>query len=139
MKKKSLLGLVACTLFVIQAQADDVMLLHTYSNETQSIVVDNIANIRHSQGQVIISLNTGDEVTLSIQEVKAITFQSLSSDISQLSVSQAKTTFRIYNMKGVLVQEGVTDASGHVTLPDNLHGIFVIQVGQNAQIVRTNK
>ena len=72
MKKKSFLGLAAWTMCAVGVQADDVMLLHTYNNETQRIVVDNIANIRHSQGQVIISLHEGDEVTLPIQEVKSI-------------------------------------------------------------------
>ena len=135
MKKKSLLGLAAWTMCAVGVQADDVMLLHTYNNETQRIVVDNIANIRHSQGQVIISLHEGDEVTLPIQEVKSITFQSLSTAIEQLSSSQANVPFRIYNLKGELLQEGTTDAEGKVSLTDELHGVFVVKILNTSKIL----
>ncbi len=137
--KKRVLGVAVLWLLCIGANAEDVLLIHDYSNDSQRIAVSEVTSIRYEQGQMIIALNNGEEVTMSIQEVKSITFESLSSAIQNLSNKQANVTFRVYDLKGNLLQEGETDADDKTTLADDLHGIFVVQVGKQGRKIVIEK
>lgn len=137
--KKRVLGVAVLWLLCIGANAEDVLLIHDYSNDSQRIAVSEVTSIRYDQGQMIIALNNGEEVTVPIQEVKSITFESLSSAIQNLSNKQANVTFRVYDLKGNLLQEGVTDADGKTALSDDLHGIFVVQVGKQGRKIVIEK
>lgn len=137
--KKRVLGVAVLWLLCIGANAEDVLLIHDYSNDSQRIAVSEVTSIRYEQGQMIIALNNGEEVTMPIQEVKSITFESLSSAIQHLSAKQANVAFRVYDLKGNLLQEGVTDADGKTTLADDLHGIFVVQVGKQGRKIVIEK
>ena len=137
--KKKVLGVAVLWLLCIGANAEDVLLIHNYSNDSQRFAVSEVTSIRYEQGQMIVALNNGEEVTMSIQEVKSITFESLSSAIQNLSNKQANVSFRVYDLKGTLLQEGVTDADGKTTLADDLHGIFVVQVGKQGRKIVIEK
>lgn len=137
--KKRVLGVAVLWLLCIGANAEDVLLIHDYSNDSQRFAVSEVTSIRYEQGQMIIALNNGEEVTMPIQEVKSITFESLSSAIQNLSNKQANVSFRVYDLKGNLLQEGMTDAEGKTTLSDDLHGIFVVQVGKQGRKIVIEK
>lgn len=137
--KKRVLGVAVLWLLCIGANAEDVLLIHDYSNDSQRIAVSEVTSIRYEQGQMIIALNNGEEVAVSIEEVKSITFESLSSAIQNLSSKQANVAFRVYDLKGNLLQEGVTDADGKTALADDLHGIFVVQVGKQGRKIVIEK
>ena len=139
MMKKRILGVAALLLLCFGAYAEEVLLIHHNDNDSQRIAVSQVTAIRYNQGQMIIALNNGEEVAVSIEEVKSITFESLSSTIQNLSSKQANVAFRVYDLKGNLLQEGVTDDDGKATLSDDLHGIFVVQVGKQGRKIVIEK
>ena len=133
--KSKILWIVMLLCGVISATAQETMILNTTNDDSKQWSVSNIAHIKYLQGAMVITFVNGDCLSMPISEVRSVTFNGLTAALQSICEGQSDVRYEVYDLKGHLVQSGLTDADGQVSLGANLKSVYIIKVGKSSRKV----
>ena len=121
--------------FNILAGPSRSMTTKTTDEAAHKMAISNIRSISYNGNMMVISHKDGNESSFNINEVKSITFNSIETSIQSICQRKGEEPYSIYDINGVEIQSGITNMEGGIDNKLNLHGVFVVKVGDTTKKV----
>lgn len=115
------------------AQEAKAMVMKSTDDVEHNFVTNNILSIRYEGEQMIITHKNNETFSFNINEIKSITFTSVTTAIESTCGDAGTMPYSIFDISGTKILSGTTDCNGKINTQINLNGVYIIKVGDKTK------